>query len=155
MTCIGLTLNETKTKLRAARTERFDFLGYTFGPYWGRRTGKRYIGAGPSQKSRSRLKGKVHDMTEPGNMQPWTDVRDQLNSMLEGWQGYFSYGTLKEVYSDVNWYVANRVRHFLRRRHKVRSRGSRLYSTERIFGDREVVRLGRKPKRDGAPHAYA
>ena len=155
MTRIGLTLNETKTKLRAARTERFDFLGYTFGPYWDRRTGKRYLGAGPSQKSRSRLKSKVHDMTEPGNMQPWPDVRDQLNSSLEGWQGYFSYGTLKEVYSDVNWYVANRVRHFLRRRHKVRSRGSRPFSTEHVHGDREVVRLGRKPKRDGPPHAYA
>jgi hypothetical protein len=33
MTRIGLTLNEAKTKLREARTERFDFLGYTFGPH--------------------------------------------------------------------------------------------------------------------------
>ena len=41
MTRIGLTVNETETKLRQARTERFDFLGYTFGPYWDRRTGQR------------------------------------------------------------------------------------------------------------------
>jgi RNA-directed DNA polymerase len=36
MTCLGLTLNETKTQLKEARRESFDFLGYTFGlrRYW-------------------------------------------------------------------------------------------------------------------------
>ncbi len=29
---LGLTLNEAKTSLKDARRERFDFLGYTFGP---------------------------------------------------------------------------------------------------------------------------
>ena len=33
MTKLGLTLNETKTSVKTARTERFDFLGYTFGPH--------------------------------------------------------------------------------------------------------------------------
>ena len=30
---LGLALNETKTAVRNARRERFDFLGYTFGPH--------------------------------------------------------------------------------------------------------------------------
>ncbi|MER9645253.1 reverse transcriptase domain-containing protein [Mesorhizobium sp. M0239] len=30
---LGLTLNEAKTSLKDARTEPFDFLGYTFGPH--------------------------------------------------------------------------------------------------------------------------
>src|SRR5882672_2187942 len=119
MTRIGLTVNETKTMLREATTERFDFLGYTFGPYWERRTGRRYLGAGPSAKSRQRLKAKVRALTLPGNVRPWLETRDQLNTMLGGWQAYFGYGTLSQAYSEVNWYVANRVRHFLRRRHKV------------------------------------
>lgn len=155
MTRIGLTVNETKTKLREATTERFDFLGYSFGPYWDRRTGRRYLGAGPSPNSRQRLKAKVHALTVPGNVLPWMKVRDQLNAMLRGWQAYFGYGTLSRVYSDVNWYVANRVRHFLRRRHKVRSRGSRQFSAERVFGDREVVKLGWRPQRGDTPHAFA
>ena len=154
MTRIGLTVNETKTKLREATTERFDFLGYTFGPYWDRRTGKRYLGAGPSAKSRQRLKAKVHALTVPGNVLPWPAVCDQLNTMLGGWQAYFGYGTLSRAYQDVNWYVANRVRHFLRRRHKVRSRGSRPFSTERVFNDRKVFRLGRWPQRGDPPHAF-
>ena len=155
MTRIGLTVNETKTKLREARTERFDFLGYTFGPYWDRRSGRCYIGAGPSAKSRQRLKGKVHDLMVPSNVLPWPEVRDQLNRLLRGWHAYFDYGTLSEVYSDANWYVANRVRHFLRRRHKVRSRGSRQFSTEHIFEDRKVYKLHRRPQRADTPHALA
>ena len=155
MTRIGLTLNETKTKLRGATTERFDFLGYTFGPFWDRRTGKRYLGTGPSPKSRQRLKAKVHALTQPGNMRPWPEVCQQLNRLLRGWQGYFGYGTLARVYGEVDWYVANRVRHFLRRRHKVRSRGSRQFSTGHVFGDRAVVKLRRLPKRGDTPHAFA
>jgi RNA-directed DNA polymerase len=154
MTRIGLTVNETKTKLREATTERFDFLGYTFGPHWDRRTGRRYLGAGPSPKSRQRLKAKVHALTVPSNVLPWPEVRDHLNAMLRGWQAYFGYGTLSRAYSDVNWYVANRVRHFLRRRHKVRSRGSRQFSTERVFDDRKVLRLGRQPQRGDTLHAF-
>ena len=33
MTKLGLTLNEAKTSLKDARQERFDFLGYSFGPH--------------------------------------------------------------------------------------------------------------------------
>jgi RNA-directed DNA polymerase len=32
MTKLGLTMNEAKTTVRNARQERFDFLGYSFGP---------------------------------------------------------------------------------------------------------------------------
>jgi hypothetical protein len=67
--------------------------------------------------------------------------------------GVLRYGTLSRAYSDVNWYVANRVRHFLRRRHRVRSRGSRQFSTERVFEDRKVFKLGRQ--RGDTPHAFA
>jgi len=151
MTRIGLTVNETKTKLRKATSERFDFLGYSFGPYWDRRTARRYLGAGPSAKSRQRLKAKVRAHTLPGNVLPWWAVRDRLNSILVGWQNYFSYGTRSRAYSEVNWYVANRVRHFLRRRHKVRSRGSRQFLAQQA----QVCKLGRWPRRAGTPHVFA
>jgi RNA-directed DNA polymerase len=53
------TLNEKKTSLRNARRERFDFLSYTFGPHFSRRTAKEYIGYGPSKKSVSQMKRNV------------------------------------------------------------------------------------------------
>src|ERR1700736_3932063 len=79
MTKLGLTLNEAKTSLRDARKERFDFLGYTFGPEYHRKRGYRYLSASPSKKSVQRLKGKVSRLLVPGNKDPWPDVRDQLN----------------------------------------------------------------------------
>ncbi|MGC2774977.1 MAG: group II intron maturase-specific domain-containing protein, partial [Bradyrhizobium sp.] len=111
----------------------------------------RYLGAGPSAKSRQRLKAKVHALTVP-NVLPWPVVCERINNLLAGWQAYFGYGTLAGTYGDVDWYVANRVRHFLRRRHKVRSRGSRQFSTEHVYGYRNVLKLRRKS--GGAPHAF-
>ena len=41
MTKLGLTLNETKTSLKDARTEGFGFLGYTFGPKYAPKGGQK------------------------------------------------------------------------------------------------------------------
>jgi RNA-directed DNA polymerase len=70
-------------------------------------------------------------------------VRDQLNRQLRGWSTYFSYGTRLMAYRAVDNYVYDRVRHFLRRRHKVRGRGTNKFSSERIFGSLGVLRLRR------------
>ena len=93
MTKLGLTLNEAKTSVKNARTERFDFLGYTFGPHCYQRNGNRYLGASPSAKSVRRVKLKVNQVLVPGNMKPWPNVRDQLNRLLRGWSAYFCYGS--------------------------------------------------------------
>ena len=71
MSRIGLTLNEAKTHIRQANTERFDFLGYTFGPHRFRKTGRVYLGESPSKKSVARLRQKVGDILVPGNVAPW------------------------------------------------------------------------------------
>jgi RNA-directed DNA polymerase len=47
------------------------------------------------------------------------------------------------AYRAVDQYVAQRVRHFLGRRHKVPTRGTWRFSTEIIFGELGVVRLRR------------
>ena len=60
-TRLGLTLNEVKTKLRDARRERFEFLGYSFGPHRHWREGKLYLGASPSPKSVPRPRQSVRD----------------------------------------------------------------------------------------------
>ena len=60
MARIGLTLNREKTKLVQANHERFDFLGYTFGPHRFKKDGHWYWGASPSKKSVARWRRKVH-----------------------------------------------------------------------------------------------
>jgi len=139
---LGLSLNEDKTSIRAARKESFDFLGYTFGPHCLRKDGHWYLGASPSRKSLCRLKQRVRTILSPGNVGVWPEVRDRLNALLQGWSGYFCYGTLWPTYRAVNHYVYERVRHFLRRRHKVPTRGTRRFSWETMFGELGVLKLG-------------
>jgi len=143
MRCLGLTLNEAKTKLRNARQESFDFLGYTFGPQHYRKDGHWYLGASPSKKSVARLRQKVNEVLVPGNQGTWPEVRDRLNSILRGWSSYFRYGTRLLAYRAVDNHVATRVRHFLRRRHKVPSRGTYVLADEVIFGPLGVLHLRR------------
>lgn len=143
MTRLGLTLNETKTKLREARRESFDFLGYRFGPQRYRKDGHWYWGASPSQKRGARLRQKVNDVLVPGNTGSWPEVRDRLNHLLPGGSSYFNYGTRLWAYRAVDHPVAERVRHFLRRRPKIASRGTCTLADEVIFGPLGVLQLRR------------
>ena len=140
---LGLTLNEAKTSVREARQESFDVLGYSFGPHWFRKDGHWYLGASPSKRSVSRLKAKVRGVLGPGNHAPWPEVRDQLNSMLRGWSHSFDHGTRMPAYRAVNNAVYEAVRHFLVRRHKVSSRGTRRFPDRVVFGELGVIRLRR------------
>jgi RNA-directed DNA polymerase len=141
MTRIGLTLNEAKTSIKQARRERFDFLGYSFGPQRLRKNGLAYLGASPSKKSVSRLRQKVGDLLVRQNVAPWPEVREQLNRILRGWSNYFGYGTRLMAYRAVDHYVYDRVRYFLRHRHKVSSRGYTIFSDAVVFGKLGVLRL--------------
>src|SRR5437773_1822624 len=145
MTRLGLTLNEAKTKLKEARQESFDFLGYTFGPQHYRKTGREYLGASPSKKSLARLRQKVNGVLASDNPETWPEERDRLNRILRGWSNYFSYGTRWAAYGAVNHHVAVRVRHFLKRRQKVSTRGTRILTDQVLCGPLGVLRLRPAP----------
>jgi len=141
ITRLGLTLNEVKTKLKDARRERFEFLGYSFGPHRHWRDGELYLGASPSPKSIARLKQKVREHLKASHCRSWPDIRDRLNAILRGWDNYFCYGTRKKVHRAINAHVVQNVRGFLVRRHKVPSRGTVRFSREAIFGELGVYGL--------------
>jgi RNA-directed DNA polymerase len=138
---IGLTLNETKTCVRNARRESFDFLGYTFGPDRYRKTGGWYLSAKPSKKSIKKVKENIRETLQRGNTAPWRDVAASVNSKLRGWAGYFNYGTHRPAYNAIDRHVHDRVRHFLRRRHKVSTRGTRRFRRDAVFGKLGIVNL--------------
>ena len=91
----------------------------------------------------ARIKDKVGSLLVPGNVGTWPEVRDRLNQIVRGWSAYFSYGTRTQAYRAVDHYVSDCVRHFLRRRHKVRSRSTTRFSDNVIFGELGVVQLRR------------
>jgi RNA-directed DNA polymerase len=149
MTRLGLTLNRTKTRLCEARTERFDFLGYSFGLHRFRQTGRRFIGASPSPKSVQRLKDKVGEILVPGNMGQWDEVRDALNRLLRGWCGYFSPGSHYVADRAIEAHLYDRVRNFLARRHKMPARAIGPFTMTAVFGELDMPRR-RNCRRQGA-----
>ena len=138
---MGLTLQEQKTRVCDGRRESFSFLGYTFGPMRYRKDGHWYLGAAPATKAVKRVKGRIRQILRPSNQAPWDVVAAELNRVLRGWAGYFGYGTRYPAYRAVDNYVYDRTRHFLRRRHKVPTRGTRRFSADQVFG--ELGEIGR------------
>ncbi len=146
MTRIGLALNDDKTCVRDARCGPFDFLGYTFGPLYSPRTGGRYLGATPSRKALKRFRKSVRERLRPSNLQPPEEVVASLNRLVRGWANYFCYGTLAKVRHDVDRYVYDRVRHFLRRRHRVAGRGTACFPEQWVREELEVVSVRTLPR---------
>src|SRR3954471_5798731 len=143
MARLGLTVNEVKTAVRDARQERFDFLGFSFGPHYYRKDGHWYLGASPSRKSVQRFKDQVGELLVPSNTAPRGEVRDRLNQQLRGWANYFAYGTRLMAYRAVDNHVRAVVRGFLTRRHKVPTRGTRRFTDKVVFEELGVLRLRR------------
>jgi RNA-directed DNA polymerase len=102
-----------------------------------------YLGASPSKKAVARIKAKVGDLLVPSNTGTWEEVRDRLNQILRGWSSYFSYGSRAAAHRAVRNYVYESVRHFLRRRHQVHTRGTNRFSIKAVFGELGVLQLGR------------
>ena len=67
-----------------------------------RGTARWYLGASPSKKSVQRLKAKVRELLVPGNNEPWSEVRDELNRSLRGWSNYFCQGTRRPVFRSIH-----------------------------------------------------
>jgi RNA-directed DNA polymerase len=153
-TRIGLALSERKTTVRRAQSEPFDFLGYTFEPMRSPKNGWRYLGARPSKKAVRRFKDGIRARLRPGNQAPWDTVVLGLNRVLRGWANYFAYGTLAKVRRSLDWYVYERTRDFLKRRHKVQGLGSGQFPMQRVHGPLGVLTLESLP-RIGFAHALA
>jgi RNA-directed DNA polymerase len=138
---LGLTVNEQKTQLVKLPEERFDFLGYTVGRFYGR-DGKPYWGTAPSRKSIKRLKARIHaETTSRWNNLPVSKRIEELNPVLRGWAGYFNQGPVLRTYRDIDNYAARRVRVWLRRRSGKRGTGYRQYSDQFLYQDLGLIRL--------------
>jgi RNA-directed DNA polymerase len=131
---LGLTVNERKTRLVQLPEETFDFLGYTFGRFygWG---GRPYIGTRPSKKAIQRALGRIHEETSRRWFNDSAERRvGQLNRFLRGWCGYFDQGPVYGAHQIVRTYTERRLRRWLMRKHKRRGTGYRQYPDEYLYG---------------------
>ena len=108
----GLTLHPTKTKIVDARTEGFDFLGYTF-------RGDLRL---PRGKSLDKMKDSIRAKTGRSNGNSLTFIVGSLSATLQGWFGYFRHCHWN-VYEDLDGWIRCRLRSILRKRAGLRGRG--------------------------------
>jgi RNA-directed DNA polymerase len=129
MSKLKLTVNETKTRLCRLPEETFDFLGYTLGRNYDRRSGASYLGPRPSRKKVDRLCGEIGDLTTRGKTLLDVEVLvGRINRKLRGWSNYFRLGTVSQAYRNVNSHVRYRVRRWLCAKHKLeKSQGKSRY----------------------------
>ena len=108
----GLMLHPTKTKVVDARTDGFDFLGYTF-------RGELRL---PRKKSLDKLRETIRAKTKrtTGDSLQW--IVGTLNATLQGWFGFFRHCHWN-VFSDLDSWLRGRLRSILRKRAGRRGRG--------------------------------
>jgi RNA-directed DNA polymerase len=133
MTRLGLTVNETKTRLVRLPEEGFDFLGYSIGRFYGK-DGACFIGTRPSRKAVRRLLERVHDATTPHKHAESPEIRvTAINRLLRGWAEYFNQGPVLPTYKLVRWYVQRRLQRWLVRRSGQAGTGYRQYPNEYLY----------------------
>jgi RNA-directed DNA polymerase len=139
---LKLTVNEDETHLCQLPQERFDFLGYTIGRYYSRKTGKAHLGTGPAKKSVQRMVEMVrHETRRQVTQQEVEQIVQRLNRKLEGWANYFQLGCISPAYQAIDRYTNRRLRRWLCDKHKVKSRGLILFSDHYLWKELGLIQL--------------
>jgi hypothetical protein len=133
MTRLGLTVNETKTRMVKVPEESFDFLGYTVGRLYAWQ-GRPYIGIKPSKKAVRKVRRKIHEATSRRwDCQLPHERISKINEILRGWSGYFNHGHIKPTYQLVWRYTEVRLRRWLMRRSKCYGTGYKRYPRSYLY----------------------
>jgi group II intron reverse transcriptase/maturase len=152
MSKLKLTINEQKTQICRLPEDTFDFLGYTIGRCWSPRTGRAYYGTWPSQRAVQKMVRTVTELTDRRctPMDP-RHVVEQINCRLVGWSNYFCLGPVSKAYRAVDRHTRYRLRRWLARKHKLKSRGTSHFPDAYLYEHLALVRL--QPRTANLPWA--
>ncbi|MEW5786660.1 MAG: group II intron reverse transcriptase/maturase [Pseudomonadota bacterium] len=152
---LDLSLNETKTHIVDATDASFDFLGFTLQMSRGAKSGKPYPNVRPSDKSVKKIKTRLTELTQRElTCVPLEDVVRNVNRSLRGWANYFHFRNSSLAMSKVRNHAEERLRTHLRKRHKVKDRGTALkrFRSASLY---ERYGLYKPPKEAGWKSAHA
>jgi len=142
LTNLGLTLNADKTRIVNAAEERFTFLGFTVRLTKSRRTGKTFPLIVPSKKAMLHIRKEIKEITIRKNLAvPTEAIIAKLNELVRGWSGYFYYQHSSMAFSRIKDYLEERVRTYLRRKHRVKGRGYKAYPARYLYEHLGLYRI--------------
>jgi RNA-directed DNA polymerase len=151
---LGLTLNAAKTRLLDARQQAFTFLGFTVRLVRSTRTGRSFPLIRPSAEARQRLRDKVKALTGRDHLAlPTPTVITAINRVVRGWAGYFYFQHCTRDFSALRWFIEDRVRTYLRRKHRYRSRGYQAFPHAVLYGRLGLYRLPTRAPWPSPTHA--
>jgi RNA-directed DNA polymerase len=141
---MGLSLNEEKTRVVDAWQERFRFLGFEIGIQRSGRTGNPYPLVIPSKKSCKAIKARLTALTPRTHIQisPEQLVKT-MNPLMRGWSNYFHYRNCSKAMSEVKAHAEQRLRIWLRNKHKVRSweKGFSRFPQARLYDEYGLFKI--------------
>jgi hypothetical protein len=125
---LGLALNAAKTPVLDARRQAFTFLGVTVRLTRSKRTGREFSLIRPSADARQRLRDQVKALTGRDHLAlPTPTVIAAINRVLRGWAGHFPFQHCTRDFSALRWFIEERVRTDLRRKHRHRTRAYQAF----------------------------
>jgi len=152
---LGLTLNETKTRIVDARQESFNFLGFAIRVSKSWKTGKSYQHICPAPKSLAKIKDRITRLSARERTPiPLEDIVGSMNASLRGWANYFHYRNSSGVLEKVKTHAEERLRTHLMKRHKVKDRGIGLgrFPSQQLYAKYGLYKV---PTTAGWKTAYA
>ena len=120
---LGLELHPEKTRIVDLREGRegFDFLGCHFrarvsGRMLERGVRRYYLHRWPSQRAMKRIRARIRELTDRRRCAGIKDIREViavLNPVLRGWGNYFRTGNAADKFTQIDRYVAWRLKRVL------------------------------------------
>jgi group II intron reverse transcriptase/maturase len=141
MAKLKLTVNDDKTHVRRVPAEHFDFLGYTFGRCYSRKTGRAYIGTRPSTQSVKKVCRTISELTSRRQLLlPAEECVDRLVWTMSGWATYYCLGPVSRAYQAIDQHAARRLRRWLSKKHQT-GRGLTRFPDEYLYQTLGLTRL--------------
>lgn len=139
---LELNLNEEKTKVVNARAESFNFLSFTIRLKRSRRTGGEFPLIRPSKLAMEHIKIEIGNWTGRKSFAlPREIVIEKLNEKVRGWTEYFRYGHCSKDLTALKWYLEERVKRYLRRKHRKKRRSHKIFSFDYMYGKLSLFKV--------------
>jgi RNA-directed DNA polymerase len=151
---LRLTVNEAKTRIARLPEETFDFLGYTIGRCYSRRTGGAALCERPAWKRVRAICEEISEMTRPNSIgKTEAEMVGELNRKLQGWRNYFCLGAVSRAYRSVDNHARHRLRQWLRRKHHSRGVSPVRYSALYLHRQLGLIQLAGRRRQPSCANA--